>query len=153
MAYHRSHGVETRIVRIFNTYGPRCAPTTAGWCPTSASRPRGHPLTVYGDGRQTRSFCYVSDLVDGIVRLLFSAEVDPVNVGNPTEFTIAGLVVALERVLGRPLSVTYAPLLRTTPGATTGHHPRHHSPRLAPTVDLEAGLRETLAYFRTQQRE
>jgi len=114
----------------------------------------GTPLTVYGDGRQTRSFCYVSDLVDGIVRLLFSAEVDPVNVGNPTEFTIAGLVVALERVLGRPLSVTYAPLPQDDPRVRQPDITRATTLLgWAPTVDLEAGLRETLAYFRTQQRE
>jgi dTDP-glucose 4,6-dehydratase len=155
MAYHRSHGVETRIVRIFNTYGPRMRPhdgrVVSNFCIQALA---GTPLTVYGDGRQTRSFCYVSDLVDGIVRLLFSAEVDPVNVGNPTEFTIAGLVVALERVLGRPLSVTYAPLPQDDPRVRQPDITRATTLLgWAPTVDLEAGLRETLAYFRTQQRE
>ena len=92
MAYHRYHGVDTRIVRIFNTYGPRMRPhdgrVVSNFCIQALA---GTPLTVYGDGRQTRSFCYVADLVEGIVRLLLSDEVDPVNIGNPTEFTIAGL--------------------------------------------------------------
>src|SRR5512147_2949737 len=116
MAYHRSHAVDTRIVRIFNTYGPRMRPhdgrVVSNFCIQALA---GTSLTVYGDGTQTRSFSYVADTVDGIVRLLFSTEVDPVNIGNPAEFTIAGLVATLEQVLGHPLPVTYAPLPQDDP--------------------------------------
>ncbi|RPI24037.1 MAG: NAD-dependent epimerase/dehydratase family protein, partial [Actinobacteria bacterium] len=116
MAYHRAHGVETRIVRIFNTYGPRMRPHDGRVVSNFLVQAlAGTPLTIYGDGRQTRSFAFVTDTVEGIVRLLLSAEVDPVNIGNPAEFTIAELVAAIERVLGRPLPVTYAPLPEDDP--------------------------------------
>ncbi len=150
MAYHRAHGVDTRIVRIFNTYGPRMRPhdgrVVANFCIQALD---GTPLTVYGDGRQTRSFSYVADTVDGIVRLLLSAEVDPVTIGNPTEFTIAGLVATLEQVLGHPLPVTYAPLPQDDP--------RVRQPDISrattllgwtPQTDLATGLRATLQWFR-----
>ncbi|MEZ4584689.1 MAG: UDP-glucuronic acid decarboxylase family protein, partial [Caldilineaceae bacterium] len=89
MAYHRSHGVQTRIVRIFNTYGPRMRINDGRVVPNFIKQAlNGEPLTVYGEGAQTRSFCYVSDLVDGIYRLLLSDEVEPVNIGNPAEMTI-----------------------------------------------------------------
>jgi dTDP-glucose 4,6-dehydratase len=153
MAYHRAHGVATRIVRIFNTYGPRMRPhdgrVVSNFCIQALA---GTPLTVYGDGRQTRSFCYVSDLVEGIVRLLLSDEVDPVNIGNPTEFTIAGLIATLERVLGHPLPVTYAPLPQDDPRVRQPDITRAQTLLgWAPTVALEAGLRETVGYFRSRQ--
>jgi len=114
---------------------------------------QGKDITIYGDGKQTRSFCYVSDLVEGIVRLLCSTEVDPVNIGNPTEFTIAGLIATLERVLGRSLPVTYAPLPQDDPRVRQPDITRATTLLgWAPTVDLEAGLRETLAYFQEQKR-
>jgi dTDP-glucose 4,6-dehydratase len=149
MAYHRSHGVATRIVRIFNTYGPRMRPhdgrVVSNFCIQALA---GTPLTVYGDGRQTRSFCFVSDLVEGIVRLLRSDEVDPVNIGNPTEFTIAGLIATLETVLGHPLAVTYAPLPQDDPRVRQPDITRAQTLLgWEPKVDLEAGLRATLAYF------
>jgi dTDP-glucose 4,6-dehydratase len=104
MAYHRAHGVATRIVRIFNTYGPRMR-THDGRVVSNflVQALAGEPLTIYGTGQQTRSFCYVTDLVDGLVRLLFSSEVDPVNLGNPTEWTIRELVTTIETLLGRSL--------------------------------------------------
>ena len=150
MAYHRAHGVDTRIVRIFNTYGPRMRPhdgrVVSNFCIQALE---GTPLTLYGDGQQTRSFCYVTDLVEGIVRLLRSPAVDPVNLGNPTEFTIAGLVATLERVLGHPLPVTYAPLPQDDPRVRQPDITRAQTLLgWAPTVDLETGLRATLAYFR-----
>jgi len=149
MAYHRAHGVATRIVSGSSTPTARMRPhdgrVVSNFCIQALA---GTPLTVYGDGSQTRSFCYVADTVEGILRVLLSDEVDPVNIGNPTEFTIAGLVATLEKVLGRALPVTYAPLPQDDP--------RVRQPDIAraqtllgwrPQVDLETGLRETLAYF------
>ena len=153
MAYHRAHGVDTRIVRIFNTYGPRMRPhdgrVVSNFCIQALA---GNPLTVYGDGRQTRSFSYVADTVEGIVRVLRFPESDPVNIGNPTEFTIAGLVAALERVLGHPLPVTYEPLPQDDPRVRQPDITRARALLgWAPQVDLDTGLRDTLAYFRGQK--
>ena len=150
MAYHRAHGVDTRIVRIFNTYGPRMRPhdgrVVSNFCIQALA---GTPLTLYGDGTQTRSFSYVADTVDGIVRLLGSDAVDPVNIGNPTEFTIAGLVATLETVLGHPLPVTYAPLPQDDPRVRQPDITRATTLLgWAPRTDLETGLRATLAWFR-----
>ncbi len=149
MAYHRAHGVDTRIARIFNTYGPRMRPhdgrVVSNFCIQAL---RGEPLTIYGDGRQTRSFCFVSDTVEGLFRLLSSAETEPVNVGNPTEFTIRDLVATLERVLGRTLPISTQPLPQDDPRV---RQPDITRARAAlgwePTVDLETGLRATLAHF------
>jgi dTDP-glucose 4,6-dehydratase len=154
MAYHRSHGVPTRIVRIFNTYGPRMRPhdgrVVSNFCIQALE---GKPLTLYGDGQQTRSFCYVTDLMEGILRLLLAEEVDPVNIGNPTEFTIAGLVATLEQVLGHPLPVTYAPLPQDDPKTRRPDITRAQTLLgWAPTVDLATGLRATLEYFRSRAR-
>ena len=150
MAYHRYHGVQTRIARIFNTYGPRMRPDDGRVVSNFLIQAlKGQPLTIYGDGRQTRSFCFVSDLVEGLFRLLLSPEVDPVNLGNPAEHTIRDLVAAVERILGRALPVTYSPL--------PVDDPRVRQPDIArartclgwePTVDLDAGLQETIASFR-----
>ncbi len=150
MAYHRAHGVKTRIARIFNTFGPRMRPHDGRVVSNFLIQAlEGKPLTIYGQGQQTRSFCYVSDLVEGLLRLLLSEETEPVNLGNPTERTIRDLVTAIERLLGYPLSVTYAPL--------PVDDPRVRQPDIrraqtclgwTPTVSLEDGLRETLAYFR-----
>src|SRR5574341_1054798 len=146
MAYHRYHGVETRIARIFNTYGPRMRPDDGRVVSNFLMQAlRGQPLTVYGDGRQTRSFCFVSDLVEGLVRLLLSSEVDPVNLGNPAERTIRDLVAAVESILGRSLPVTYDPL--------PVDDPRVRQPDITrartclgwePKIDLDVGLRETI---------
>ena len=152
MAYHRAHGVDTRIARIFNTYGPRMRPhdgrVVSNFCIQAL---RGEPLTIYGDGSQTRSFCFVTDTVEGLFRLLLSAEGEPVNIGNPTEFTIRDLVATLERVLGRPLPVSRHPLPQDDPRVRQPDITRARA-ALAwePTVELETGLRATLAYF--QQR-
>jgi dTDP-glucose 4,6-dehydratase len=150
MAYHRAHGVDTRIVRIFNTYGPRMRPHDGRVVSNFLIQAlAGKPLTVYGDGRQTRSFSFVADTVEGIVRLLLSSEVDPVNIGNPTEFTIAGLIAAIERVLGHPLAVTYEPLPQDDPRVRQPDISRARTLLgWEPRVDLETGLRETIAHFR-----
>ena len=107
MAYHRYHGVETRIVRIFNTYGPRMRPNDGRVVSNFVVQAlTGAPLTIYGDGSQTRSFCYVSDLVDGIYRLLRSDEADPVNIGNPGEFTVRQLAEQVIRLTGSSSVIT-----------------------------------------------
>jgi dTDP-glucose 4,6-dehydratase len=149
MAYHRSHGVDTRIARIFNTYGPRMRPhdgrVVSNFCLQAL---QGEPLTLYGEGTQTRSFCFVTDTVEGLYRLLGSAEVDPVNIGNPAEFTIRELVATLGRVLGRALPVVTQPLPQDDPRVRQPDITRARE-RLgwAPTVDLETGLRATLRHF------
>ncbi|MFB3818240.1 MAG: UDP-glucuronic acid decarboxylase family protein [Candidatus Methylomirabilales bacterium] len=154
MAYHRTHGVDTRIARIFNTYGPRMRPNDGRVVSNFLIQAlAGKPLTVYGDGTQTRSFCYVSDLVEGLVRLLLSDEAEPVNLGNPAERTIRDLVAAVEQVLGCRLEVTYQALPEDDPRV------RQPDIRRAreilgwePKVELTDGLRETAAYFRTRCR-
>jgi len=150
MAYHRYHGVDTRIARIFNTYGPRMRPHDGRVVSNFVIQAlTGRPLTVYGDGRQTRSFCFVSDLVEGLFRLLMSSEVEPVNLGNPTERSIRDLVAAVETILGRPLEVTYNPLPQDDPRVRQPDNTRaRECLGWEPRVDLEAGLRETIAYFR-----
>jgi dTDP-glucose 4,6-dehydratase len=150
MAYHRYHGVETRIARIFNTYGPRMRPNDGRVVSNFLIQAMAaRPLTIYGDGRQTRSFCFVSDLVDGLFRLLMSSEVEPVNLGNPTERTIRDLVAVVEAILGRALDVTYHPLPQDDPRVRQPDITRaRECLGWEPKVDLEAGLRETIAYFR-----
>jgi len=152
MAYHRVHGVETRIVRIFNTYGPRMRIEDGRAIPAFLGQAlRGEDVTVFGDGSQTRSLCYVSDLVDGIVRLMASDLDDPVNIGNPHEMTIRQLaegIIALtgsqSRIVLRPLPVD-DPKVRQ-PDITRARTLLGWQPR----VGLDEGLRVTLAYFRTK---
>jgi len=154
MAYHRAHGVATRIVRIFNTYGPRMRPHDGRVVSNFLVQAlAGQPLTIYGTGQQTRSFCYVTDLVDGLVRLLLSSEVDPVNLGNPTEWTIRDLVTTIETLLGRSLPVTVHPLPTDDPQVRQPDITRARTLLgWAPTVDLATGLRQTLAYFQQHPR-
>jgi dTDP-glucose 4,6-dehydratase len=150
MAYHRAHGVPTRIVRIFNTYGPRMRVQDGRAIPAFLSQAlRGEDVTVFGDGSQTRSLCYVSDLVDGIYRLMMSDTADPVNIGNPHELTIRQLaerIVALtgssSRIVLRPLPVDDPRVRQPDIGrarAILGWEPK---------VSLEEGLPRTLEYFR-----
>jgi dTDP-glucose 4,6-dehydratase len=154
MAYHRAHGVATRIVRIFNTYGPRMRPHDGRVVSNFLVQAlAGQPLTIYGDGQQTRSFCYVADLVDGLLRLLLSPESDPVNLGNPTEFTIRDLVTTLEQLLGRALPVTVHPLPTDDPKVRQPDITRARTLLgWEPTVDLATGLRRTLEYFQHHSR-
>lgn len=151
MAYHRYHGVETRIVRIFNTYGPRMRPNDGRIVPAFCCQAlKGEPMTVFGDGTQTRSFCYVSDLVDGIFRLMMSGESDPVNIGNPLELsvmefarTIKELTKSASPIVHRPLPVDDPKVRQPNIGkarALLGWEPR---------MKLEDGLQRTIDYFAT----
>ena len=149
MAYHRFHGVETRIVRIFNTYGPRMRPGDGRVVSNFIVQAlRGDPLSVYGDGSQTRSFCYVDDLVDGIYRLFHSDRADPTNVGNPVEFTVRELAEQVLRMTGSASRIDWLPLPQDDPKV------RQPDITLArevlgwePKVPLEEGLRRTIPYF------
>jgi dTDP-glucose 4,6-dehydratase len=152
MAYHRYHGVETRIVRIFNTYGPRmrledgrALPAFMGQCL------RGEDLTVFGDGTQTRSFCYVDDLVEGICRLLSSGEVYPVNLGNPDEITLLELAHRILGVTGSKSRIVYRPLPEDDPKLRRPDIGK--AKRLLgwePRVSLDEGLKRVLPYFRSK---
>jgi len=149
MAYQRYHGVETRIVRIFNTYGPRMRLDDGRALPTFMSQAlRGEPITVFGDGSQTRSFQYVDDLIEGIHRLLLSDEKEPVNIGNPDEITIREFAEEVVALTGSRSSVTYEPLPADDPKI---RQPDITKARKAlgwePRVDRAEGLRRTLEYF------
>ena len=155
MAYHRYHKVDTRIVRIFNTYGPRMQLNDGRVVPNFMKQAlRGEPLTVYGDGSQTRSFCYVSDEIDGFVRLSKSDEHLPVNIGNPNEFTILECAQMVLKVTGSKSQIRYEPLPQDDP--------RQRCPDITkarqllqwePKIDLEAGLRKSFDYFKTALAE
>ncbi len=150
MAYHRYHGLEMRIVRIFNTYGPRMRLRDGRALPAFMSQAlRGEPLTVFGDGSQTRSFCYVDDLVEGIWRLLHSNEVLPTNIGNPVEMTILQFAEAVRRITGSTSPIEFRPLPVDDPKV---RQPDITKARRVlgwePQVALDAGLRRTLEHFR-----
>lgn len=150
MAYHRVHGVQTRIVRIFNTYGPRMRLRDGRVVPNFMSQAlKGGDLTVYGDGSQTRSFCFVSDLVEGIVRLLHSEYESPVNIGNPQELTVLEFAHQIIELTGSKSKVAFKPLPVDDPKV------RQPDITLArqllgwePKVSLQEGLEKTIAYFR-----
>ncbi len=151
MAYHRYHGLETRIVRIFNTYGPRMRLNDGRVLPAFIGQAlRGEDLTVFGDGSQTRSFCYVDDLVEGIFRLHFSNETRPVNIGNPDEITIREFADEIIALTGTDQKVVYRELPE--------NDPKQRQPDIArarevlgwePRVDRAEGLRRTYAYFKS----
>jgi dTDP-glucose 4,6-dehydratase len=150
MAYHRAHGVDTRIVRIFNTYGPRMRPGDGRVVSNFIVQAlQGEPLTVYGDGSQTRSFCYVADEVEGIHRLFMSDEHQPVNIGNPNEFTVRQLAELVVELTGSSSPIKSLPL--------PTDDPKVRQPDIAraralfgwePTVQLREGLERTIEYFR-----
>jgi dTDP-glucose 4,6-dehydratase len=147
MAYHRQQGVDTHIVRIFNTYGPRMRPHDGRAIPTFLRQALEHkPLTVFGEGEQTRSFCFVSDLIEGFLRLIESDRHEPVNIGNPGEFTILELAEVIIRVTGSRSEIVYEALPQDDP---TVRRPDITLARellgWEPTVELEEGLRLTLA--------
>lgn len=149
MAYQRYHGVETRIVRIFNTYGPRMRLNDGRVVPNFIKQAlNGEPLTVYGEGNQTRSFCYVSDLVEGIYRLLLSDEPEPTNIGNPAEMTILQFAERINAITGNPGGIVYKPLPKDDPQQ---RRPDITKARRVlgwePKVGLDAGLEETIGYF------
>ncbi len=154
MAYHRTHNVNTKIVRIFNTYGPRMRLNDGRAVPAFMSQAlRNEDVTVFGDGSQTRSFTYVSDLVDGIIGLMLSNENDPVNIGNPREMTIKEIAETIIRMTGSKSRVIYKPL--------PVDDPRQRRPDITrarsilgwePRVQLDEGLVKTIEYFRTKVR-
>ena len=150
MAYQRVHGVETRIVRIFNTYGPRMRLNDGRVLPAFMSQAlRGEPLTVFGDGSQTRSFCFVDDLVEGILRLLRSAETLPCNIGNPAEMTILQFAEAVRRHTGSKSEIVFKPLPVDDPKQRKPDITKART-RLGwePKVSLDDGLKKTMEYFR-----
>jgi dTDP-glucose 4,6-dehydratase len=150
MAYHRVHGVDTRIIRIFNTYGPRMRLEDGRAIPSFITQAlRGEDISVFGDGSQTRSFCFISDLVEGISRVLMSGETRPVNLGNPQELTILELAHEIVRLTESRSKIVYTPLPQDDP--------KRRQPDISranqlcgwePKVRFPAGLRETIAYFR-----
>ena len=151
MAYHRKHGVRTNIARIFNTYGPRMKLDDGRVVPAFLDQAlRGEPMTVFGGGSQTRSFCYVSDLVDGLYRLMQSDERYPVNLGNPREMTILEFAEHIRRMTGTEVGDRLpSRCRRTIPSSASPTSPRRARVLgWEPRVSLEDGLRETVAYFR-----
>ena len=152
MAYNREHGVETRIVRIFNTYGPRMRLRDGRVVPAFISQALTHkPITVFGDGMQTRSFCYVSDLIEGIYRLMMSNYDLPVNIGNPREMTMLEFAKEIIRTTGSKSRIVFKPLPQDDP--------RQRQPDISkarkllkwePRVDLAGGLQSTIEYFGTR---
>jgi dTDP-glucose 4,6-dehydratase len=150
MAYCRANGVDTRIVRIFNTYGERMRPRDGRVVPALICQAlAGEPMTVFGDGSQTRSFCYVSDLIEGIYRLLLSTESEPVNIGNPGELSVLDFARTIQKLTGTASPITFRPL--------PVDDPRVRQPDIGkarrvlgwePRVGLEEGLTRTIGYFR-----
>ena len=152
MAYHRHHGVNTKIVRIFNTYGPRMRVKDGRAVPNFIAQAlRGEDVTIYGPGTQTRSFCYVTDLVDGILRLMESGTNDPVNIGNPAELTIQGMADTIIRMTGSASRIVYQPLPEDDPKVRKPDITRAREIlKWEPKVGLEEGLTKTIEYFRTK---
>ena len=152
MAYHRFHGVSTRIVRIFNTYGPRMRARDGRVVPAFVCQAlAGEPLTVFGDGSQTRSFCYVDDLIDGVVRVLFSELHEPINIGNPAEMTVLEFAEAIRRLTGNHVPIEHRPLPVDDPKVRQPDITLART-RLGwqPRVPLEEGLARTVEYFRSR---
>jgi dTDP-glucose 4,6-dehydratase len=152
MAYHRTHGVDTRIARIFNTYGPRMRARDGRVVSNFIVQAlKGEPLTIYGDGSQTRSFCFASDLVDGIFRLFERGDADPVNLGNPREFTVRELAELILKLTGSQSSLVERPLPTDDPKVRRPDISRAQSMlEWRPQVNLEEGLKRTIAHFRAQ---
>jgi dTDP-glucose 4,6-dehydratase len=151
MAYNRFHGVETRIVRIFNTYGERMRVNDGRVVPAFISQAlRNEPLTVFGDGSQTRSFCYYSDLIEGIYRLLMSDEVQPTNIGNPSEMTVLQFAEEIKRLVGSNAPIEFLPLPEDDPKIRRPDITKARKLlKWEPVVPLEEGLSKTIEYFRT----
>jgi len=152
MDYHRQDHVDIRIARIFNTYGPGMAVDDGRVMSNFICQAlRGEPLTLYGDGSQTRSFCYVSDLIEGLIRLMNTDVHDPVNLGNDQEISIAALAATIEKTVGRQLEIVHQPLPENDP---TRRRPDLTRARTLlgyePTVSLDEGVRRTVEYFRQE---
>jgi dTDP-glucose 4,6-dehydratase len=152
LAYHRTHAVDTKIVRIFNTYGPRMRLHDGRAVPAFMSQAlRNEDVTVFGDGTQTRSFCYVSDLVDGILRLMDSRTHDPVNIGNPQELTIEQIARTIITLVGSSSRIVYRPLPQDDPKQRRPDITRAQTILgWEPRVGLEEGLAKTVSYFKTK---
>jgi dTDP-glucose 4,6-dehydratase len=152
MAYHRYHGVDTRIARIFNTYGPRMRLNDGRVVPNFICQAlRGEELSIYGDGSQTRSFCYIDDLVEGIVRLLFSPETEPVNLGNPGEFTILEFARVILEVTGAKCRMVHKPLPVDDPQVRKPDISRALAVLgWSPKVELKEGVQKTIPYFQNK---
>jgi dTDP-glucose 4,6-dehydratase len=152
MAYRRYRAVDTRIARIFNTYGPRMRLDDGRVVPTLVAQAlRGEPLTVFGDGSQTRSFCYVDDNVEGMWRLLHSGEADPVNIGNPHEMTILEFARSVQRLCGREVPIVHRPLPQDDPRVRRPDITRARQVLgWEPKVDFDEGMRRSIAWFREQ---
>lgn len=154
MSYHRFHGIDTRIVRIFNTYGPRMRLDDGRVIPNFIQQAlRKEPLTIYGEGNQTRSFCFVDDLIEGIYRLLLSDIHDPINIGNPVEMTIKELALKINEIINNPSGLIINDDLRL------GNDPERRRPDISrakkylgwePQFTLERGLEQTIPYFRSR---
>ena len=152
MAYHRYHGLDTKIVRIFNTYGPRMRLNDGRAVPAFMSQVlRNQDVTVFGDGSQTRSFTYITDLVDGIIKLMLSSENDPVNLGNPVEMTIKEIAGTIIKMTGSSSKIVYRPLPTDDPKQRRPDITRARTLLgWEPKVQLEEGLIKTIEYFRTK---
>jgi dTDP-glucose 4,6-dehydratase len=152
VAYHRYHGVDAKIVRIFNTYGPRMRLRDGRAVPNFIGQAlKGEDVTVYGDGTQTRSLCYVSDLVDGVIRLMLSGANDPINIGNPQELTIEQIARTILRLTGSASRVVFRPLPVDDPKVRKPDITRATAILgWSPKVTLEEGLGRTIEYFRTK---
>ncbi|MBI1968030.1 MAG: GDP-mannose 4,6-dehydratase, partial [Gemmatimonadetes bacterium] len=150
MAYHRTHGLDTRVVRIFNTYGPRMRPNDGRVVSNFIVQAlRGEPLTMYGDGTQTRSFCYVDDLVEGIVRVWDRGTTDPINLGNPDEYTVRELAQLVLKLTGHRGPIFEKPLPVDDPRVRQPDITRARTTiGWEPKVPLEEGLRHTIEYLR-----
>lgn len=154
MAYHRFHDIDTRIVRIFNTYGPRMHLDDGRVVPNFLQQAlRGEPLTIYGDGTQTRSFCFVDDLIEGIVKLLYSSEHYPVNIGNPVETTINEFATTINKLVGNAAGIVYKPderlegdPQRRQPDISRAQHILGWSPK----VSLDEGILRTIPFFKNK---
>jgi len=154
MAYYQAHGIDTRIVRIFNTYGPRMRLDDGRVVPNFIQQAiLGKPLTVYGNGMQTRSFCFVDDMIEGIIGLLLSDEHLPVNIGNPVESTILEFAETINRIVGNQAGVVFLP------GERLDSDPQQRRPDISrarqilgwePQVNLEVGITKTVPYFRSK---
>jgi dTDP-glucose 4,6-dehydratase len=153
-AYHRYHGLDTKIVRIFNTYGPRMRIKDGRAVPTFIAQAlRGENVTIFGSGSQTRSFCYISDLVSGLIKLMDSTENDPVNIGNPQEMSIAEMAETIIRMTGSRSRIVYEPLPTDDPKVRRPDITRARTLLgWEPKVTLEHGLTSTIEYFRKKMK-
>ena len=151
MAYHRFHGVDTRIVRIFNTYGPRMRPRDGRVVSNFIVQAlNNEPLTIYGDGSQTRSFCFVDDEIDGIYRLFNNGDSAPTNIGNPVEYTVKQLAEIVVELTGTPSPIVYKPLPEDDPKVRQPDITRARAMLgWEPKVDVREGVRRTIEFFRT----